>query len=379
VVCELCGEYFRTISYTHLRFAHDWTMDRPIEAYKRRFRLESADSELTRHRKSAAITESCVARGLHWDKERVLRTIRAARRKKISFSFPSLQKHYPGLYNGARVRFGSWPAALHAAGLDHLKIFSHHPTWTKEEMLAYIRQEYEAGRLRKGKKAGIRYARARPAACRLFGSWAAALEAAGVPRLRRPDRKWTKSEVRKVIRRRARDRKGLGRSTVEADVGRSMVTNAEKLFGTTWNELVRSLGHEPGHRPWSTERVIQGIRRRSERRRPLNAGAVRETDSALHLYGCKYFGSWDDALRAAGEDPETARVKRRWSQEVILSDIRELAAAGASLRFTDVRRWRPALISAVKRCMNVSWGRTVRMALGEASPVPIRERNPRRA
>ncbi len=79
----------------------------------------------------------------------------------------------PTLYSAAKKQFGSWRAALQAAGFQATR-----RAWTKQEILAEIHARCREGEsLSSGLPANKTLA---AAAVRYFGSWAKALQAAGV-------------------------------------------------------------------------------------------------------------------------------------------------------------------------------------------------------
>lgn len=95
------------------------------------------------------------------------------------------------LYAAAALRFGSWGAAIEAAGLDYSAIKIR--PMTADETLTRIRELSASGdSLLAGK-----HSKLSNAASRLFGGWAQAIEAAGCEL---PDRrKWTRETIIKAI------------------------------------------------------------------------------------------------------------------------------------------------------------------------------------
>ena len=75
------------------------------------------------------------------------------------------------------------------------------------------------------------------------------------------------------------------------------------LFGT-WDNALRAAGFIPGemrlHRTWDTEKVSKAIRNLRHRRQQLNAHYVAKHNPALFQAGLRYYGRWNKALRAAG-------------------------------------------------------------------------------
>lgn len=64
-------------------------------------------------------------------------------------------------------------------------------------------------------------------------------------------------------------------------------------------------------------------------------------------YRPELFGSWREAVRAAGLDPqEVFRRRRKWTRERILSRIRQLHAAGCDISYAAARRKQQYLVVA---------------------------------
>ena len=102
-------------------------------------------------------------------------------------SHVSLQAGFgdPRLANAAIRHFGSWAEAVEAADLTDLVLSKTYRKWSRAAILAEIRRRLAAGEsLSSGRRENQRLAHA---ARRHFGSWSAALLAAGVtPKPGRP-------------------------------------------------------------------------------------------------------------------------------------------------------------------------------------------------
>jgi hypothetical protein len=85
------------------------------------------------------------------------------------------------------------------------------------------------------------------------------------------------------------------------------------------------------YKRWSREEVLRVIAELSDEGRQLNSGYIARNYPALAYAGRKYLGSWEDAIRAAGLDYEAIRRKCFWSRERIVAQIRELEAEGEQL------------------------------------------------
>ncbi len=64
-------------------------------------------------------------------------------------------------------------------------------------------------------------------------------------------------------------------------------------------------------------------------------------------YRPELFGSWREAVRAAGLDPQEAfRHRRKWTRDRILSRIRQLHAAGCDISYAAAKREQQYLVVA---------------------------------
>ena len=84
---------------------------------------------------------------------------------------------------------------------------------------------------------------------------------------------------------------------------------------------------------WSTERVVAEIHQWRDKGEPLYANHVRLNFQELLAASIRYFGSWQVALDQAGISYVDVRKYRKWSKEVIVEEIRDLASKGFDLSF----------------------------------------------
>ncbi|MFO7955597.1 MAG: hypothetical protein R6X33_00670 [Candidatus Brocadiia bacterium] len=226
-----------------------------------------------------------------WNKEKIVSQVKELYEAGEDLSYNRMARKHQGLLAAANYHFGSWGEAVEAAGVDYAREVRKIPKWTREKIIETIREAYEAGEdlswtnVTKNKEySALAYAAIRD---NQFGSWDAALEAAGVD----------PSEVRR-------------------------------------------------YESWDEEKIIRRIRERQEEGKPLNSKAMQDQDSKLFNAALNYFGGWDKALEAAGIDPEDVYKRRRWSRELIRKEIKELDEEGEDLAAPNMRENHSSLYSA---------------------------------
>jgi len=226
-----------------------------------------------------------------WSKEKIIERIRALYEQGEDLSYNRMARHHQGLLAAANYHFGSWSEAVNLAGIDYANEVRRIPKWTKEKIVAAIRKAHDAGEdlswtsVTSGRKySALAYAAIRD---NQFGSWDAALKAAGI-------------DPRSVRR----------------------------------------------YEAWDEEKIVRQIRKRARAGKALNSKAMQDQDSKLFNAALNYFGGWDTALEAAGIDPATVYKRRRWSKEVIKEEIQELLKAGEDLAAPNMRRNFSSLYSA---------------------------------
>lgn len=160
------------------------------------------------------------------------------------------------------------------------------------------------------------------AAQRLLGGWRSALIAAGeVPeRVACESRmanaalrtKWTGPAILEEIRRRRLSGSALNVQAMKEAGLATLLRAAKRTFGS-YDEALAFAGVEYAgvrlNTLWDTREVIlRGIQSLAEAGSDLNISAAQHTRSGLVAAALRYFGTWDEALRAAGFDPEDIRL-----------------------------------------------------------------------
>lgn len=219
-----------------------------------------------------------------WRPARILAEIRALARRRRPLRPNELKREHGSLMRAARSFYGSWAAAIIAAGADPVRLRTF-PPWTKDRII-------EAILTRALRNESLRSHSVRPkslasAGIRIFGSWAQALAAAGLdPRRYRqpyPDAS-----------------QGIMASSPSRREKPPIANHAKK------KPVAKSSPYP------SDESVLNAIRTRINERRPNSAMPVYRENLPLYRAARRLFGSWRNALAAAGLDPRNFRASR-WS------------------------------------------------------------------
>lgn len=219
----------------------------------------------------------------------------------------------------------------------------------------YMRQNYQ-----ELLAAGIRY----------FGSWRAAVESVGITYDEvRKYRDWSKKRIVETVRKLESEGVDLSFRSMMLSKYAPMVYAAIRAnhFGS-WKNALAAAGLSPEeiyrYRSWDDDSILEEIKRLSDEGVDLSSKKMDETANPLIATARRRFGNWGTAVERAGLDYSSIRRRRRWTRDQILSEIRELKAAGADLRSGEIRRQNPALFAAAcKPRFFGSWGK----ALAEAA------------
>src|SRR5690349_17572421 len=174
-----------------------------------------------------------------WSREAVAREILCRQQAGQPLNYRAVEQEELRLICAACYYFGTWRAALEAAGLDYERIRKHR-SWSRERIVARIRELHAAGHDLSWATVS-RSAEPRMAASAVkpsrFGSWRAAIEAAGL----------------------------------------------------SYAEVSR-------YRRWTPERILHELRLLARSGQPLHSKAMQRDHCALFTAARRRFGSWDDTL-----------------------------------------------------------------------------------
>ena len=104
-----------------------------------------------------------------------------------------------------------------------------------------------------------------------------------------------------------------------------IIASASRILGS-WGEAVEAAGIDyekiRRNKIWTNKKVISEIRKRHSENKPLNYRQIYIEDSPLLSAATqkKRFGSWDEALKAAGLEPKNVRKYEYWDAKSLLKN-----------------------------------------------------------
>jgi transposase len=272
-----------------------------------------------------------------WSKQRVLQAIRD--RYEQGLPLDNMRYEDGVLYRAAHKYCGGWNLAMQAAGLT----VKFNRRWTKSCLIEAIRSSHNEGTAHEQWRLDRSFVHS---AARRFGSWQKALRAAGVPCYRST---WDQSTIVAAIQQRIRDGMPLAKVW---KYDNALYAAAKMHFGT-WKEALSAAGLRSVRQSWTRQRVLEELRHRLQQGQSLTQLA---TDDALKSAAWVYYGSWGRALSAAGVD---YHPPRRWSKTMILEEMQRRRQQGLTLNSSRREIW--ALTSAAERQFG-SWSNALRAA-----------------
>lgn len=179
-------------------------------------------------------------------------------------------------------------------------------------------------------------------------------------------RKWNKEEIAAEIRRLYGAGVDLNYTAVAKEQV-ALLRAATRYFGS-WRVAVEYAGLDyeeiRRYRVWSRERIVQRIRELHAQGADLSWRHVStQLDPQLAAAATRWqhFGSWSNAIAAAGLDYRQIRRYRAWDGQQITQELQTLHAQGVDLSARSMERRDLALITAARRRFD-SWERALAVA-----------------
>jgi hypothetical protein len=172
-------------------------------------------------------------------------------------------------------------------------------------------------------------------------------------------RKWSKETIGLEIISMYESGENLNYSSV-ASSNLALLRAATRYFGT-WEAAVGFAGLNYDeirrYKSWTRDRIIERIKELRAQNVDLSwRNVCLNVDPQLAAAATKksHFGSWREALEAAGLDYDSIRRYREWDDDRILDMVREYAKAGKPLNAKNVELEDITLITAARRRFD-SW------------------------
>lgn len=208
-----------------------------------------------------------------WTPARIRKVIRSLSRRRQPLGTNELEERYGNFLQAARRHFGSWSKAIIAAGVDPQRM-QRCPTWSKERVIEGILML-----ALRNEPLQRRFVQSRSlvdAGSRVFGSWRAALTAAGVG-----------------------PTSLMGGVPIETKEDDPMASNSPITTSAV-------LPHLP-HTQWSDRQILDAVIQRVRDKQPVYATVVYNEYRSLYRAATRRFGNWKCTLMAAGLNPSECR------------------------------------------------------------------------
>ncbi|MEM1158197.1 MAG: hypothetical protein AAF649_00185 [Verrucomicrobiota bacterium] len=208
------------------------------------------------------------------------------------------------------------------------------------------------------------------AGIRYHGSWKTAVETAGITYNEvRKYQNWSKDVIIAKIQELRQQGVDLSFRSMMLSKYNSMVYAAIRPnhFGS-WKQALAAAGLTPDevyrYRSWNEETILEEIRKLNEAGADLSSKTMDENANPLIATARRRFGNWGNAVEKAGIDYSQIRRRRRWTCESIVAGIRELRDQGVKMQSSEVRQHSPALFAAAcKPRFFGTWSKALAAAL----------------
>ncbi len=238
-----------------------------------------------------------------WSMDLIINMIREMYKNGEPLNSKWVRENHHGLMSASIRYFGSWEGAVTTAGIRYDKVKQkRNYKWDKEKVIKSIQERHSQGKSLAHKRTLQNNPSLVHAAVRCCGSWEKAVESAGFAYRNVSDKWiWRPDDVLKGIR----ELKSQGRNLISTKIGREeqQLYRAGKKWYGTWENAVEAAGikYEAYRKTqkWDKEKVIETIRKRIEIGKPVTLEAVRKEGNALPEAAYHHLGSWKKAVESA--------------------------------------------------------------------------------
>ena len=264
-----------------------------------------------------------------YDEESMLARIRELARKHPTMTFGELHD----LPDGQAMwrRFGSIDEAMRRAGLTSWPVRVNRDAYTTDETVAALKVRHRAGKPLTKTAISTEDSRLNLGIQRNFRTMEAALTAAGLESELPDTIRWSREEVLRQLEQRRDAGKPLHASAVQADCA-TLYAAAIKFFGSHM-AVARRFGAEPRQINWTEKTALAELRRLAKKHRPLKSTDV---PNGLLNASRRFFGTWEQICAAAGADGLDHVPRGYWTRERIIDELRKRARDGKPVAGTAI-------------------------------------------
>lgn len=233
-----------------------------------------------------------------------------------------------------------------------MKTIKRYQSWNEQRVLEEIQAWHAKGEPLFSHHMRKHYQELLAAGIRYFGSWMQAVQAAGIDykRIRRYNQ-WTKENIIQTIQNLSAQGVDLSFRSMMLSGYASMVYAAiRKNYFGSWKDALEAAGLPSQdiyrYRTWDNETIIDEIKQLHAKGHDLSSRNMDMTHNSLIATARRRFGSWEDALKEAGIDYTHIRKRKRWTRDGIIEGLRKLKSEGVPLISTEVAKRAPDLFAA---------------------------------
>lgn len=291
-----------------------------------------------------------------WSQEKIIEQIQNLHAQDIPLNCNQLKKngHTP-LVRASYSYFKSWKNAVEMAGLSSVN-----KRWNREEIIKQIRKWNNESKPLNYYAVCQHDPNFVSAVSRYFASWDAMLLEAEIPS-QRCYIEWDEDKVIRIAKQQHKMGYAMHRSAVR-NRDRKLHQAALNRFGS-WRSALKRAGipYVCYETKWNAKIVERWLRKMSEKQIPLNSNYLQKHHDTFYSAATRYFGSWDNALRAADINPLDVKRSCFWRSELVIKIIRERHDKKQSLYSQDVDREHSSLKVMAKRFFG-SWKKAIESA-----------------
>ncbi len=225
-------------------------------------------------------------------------------------------------------------------------------SWTNQLVLEEVRAWHAADKPLYSHYMRQNFQELLAAGIRYFGSWRNAVQAAGISYEDiRKYRDWSKQRIIQTIQELNQQGFDLSFRSMMLSKYAPMVYAAIRPnhFGS-WKDALEAAGLPAEeiyrYRSWDDDFILSEIIRLKQEGADLSSKKMDENANSLIATARRRFGSWSSAVRCAGLDYDEIRRRRRWTKDLILEEMQQLKEEGSTMSSSEVRQKNPALFAA---------------------------------